>query len=62
MFAVLRRRSDGSGAAQLTHLGGINGDVAFSPDGSRITFSRSEGEDKPFEIYSPTPMAALYDA
>lgn len=43
--------ADGSDAAQLTHLGGINGDVAFSPDGSRITFSRSEGEDKPFEIY-----------
>jgi Periplasmic component of the Tol biopolymer transport system len=44
--------SDGTGQAQLTHLGGRALFSDFSPDGTRIAFGGTEGDDSNTEIYA----------
>ena len=44
--------ADGSGLTQLTRLQGVEGDSSWSPDGSKVAFSRARNPKKgPFEIW-----------
>lgn len=44
--------ADGSAQARLTKTRGVSGEISYSPDGSKISFTRTRGRNKPFEIYS----------
>jgi Tol biopolymer transport system component len=44
--------ADGSGLTQLTRLEGVEGDSSWSPDGSRVAFTRARNPERgPFEIW-----------
>ena len=44
--------ADGSGLSRLTRLKGVEGDSSWSPDGSRVAFTRARNPEKgPFEIW-----------
>jgi Tol biopolymer transport system component len=44
--------ADGSGLTRLTRLEGVEGDSSWSPDGSRVAFTRARNPERgPFEIW-----------
>jgi Tol biopolymer transport system component len=43
---------DGSGESNVDVSVGKGGEIAYSPDGSRIAFTRAAGDDGPYEIYT----------
>jgi TolB protein len=51
-FEIWTMHQDGANKQQLTHLNGFAVFPDFSPDGSRIAFSGTEGADEHGEIYT----------